>query len=209
MPTLYHSPNSRSSRIIAQLMLMGKLDAVEVVTVDIPRQDGAGQRDPRNPHPEGKVPFLVTDEGHELRESAAIMMYLEEIFDHPLSPAIGSPDRADYLGWMFYYSGVVEPVLVAELSGIDHPAIERNFRDMAAVGATLARALEEKPFLMGETVSVADILMASAFSWMPHVTPDIAVVKAWSERVGRSLDGVALADFEAAAMEKISASADV
>ncbi|MFU1683245.1 glutathione S-transferase N-terminal domain-containing protein [Phaeobacter piscinae] len=73
MPTLYHSPNSRSSRVIAQLMLMGKLDDVDIVIVDVQRHDGSGGADPRNPHPEGKVPYLVTDEGQGIRESAAII----------------------------------------------------------------------------------------------------------------------------------------
>ena len=86
MPTLYHSPHSRSSRVIAQLMLIGKLDAVDVVIVDVARGDGTGRHDPRNVHPEGKVPYLITDDGQEVRESAAIMMYFDELFGQPLSP---------------------------------------------------------------------------------------------------------------------------
>ncbi|MCE8546239.1 glutathione S-transferase family protein [Ruegeria pomeroyi] len=203
MPTLYYSPNTRASRVIAQLMLMGKLDQVEVVTVEVPRFDGSGRRDPRNPHPEGKVPFLVTDDGEEVRESAAIMMYLDELFGQPLSPAIGAPGRGAYLGWMAYSGGVLEPVLVAAFSGLDHPALTETFRGMDEVCAVLERGVKDRPFLLGDTVSVADILLASPFQWAPHLMPDTPAIKAWVERVGNSLDGAAIAAYEASAMARL------
>lgn len=205
MPTLYHSPNSRSSRVIAQLMLMGELDAVEVVIVDVPRHDGAGRRDPRNPHPEGKVPYLVTDEGVGIRESAAIMIYLDELFGQPFSPKMGEATRGAYLSWMAYSGGVLEPVLVAAFSGLDHPALAETFRGMAEVAAELERALHTAPYLLGQGLSVADILLASPFQWAPHLMPDSAVIKDWVARVGAELDGDALAAFETEAMLHIAA----
>lgn len=212
MPTLYHSPNSRSSRVIAQLMLLGKLDAVDVVTVDVPRHDGSGGRDPRNPHSEGKVPYLVTDDGVGIRESAAIMMYLDEQFDYPLSPkpgdaagvSQGNSLRAAYLSWMVYAAGVLEPVLVATFSGLDHPALTDTFRGMAEVCTTLERALAHGPYLLGDALSVADILLASPFQWAPHLMPDSDAVRAWIARVDAALDGSALAAFEAEAMAQLT-----
>ncbi|MEL0435698.1 glutathione S-transferase family protein [Phycobacter sp. K97] len=205
MPKLFHSPNSRSSRVIAQLMQMGHLSDVEVVVVDVPRQDGGGRRDPGNPHPEGKVPFLITDDGQEVRESAAIMMYLDEQFGQPLNPKPGSVERGAYLSWMAYYGGVLEPVLVAAFAGIEHPAFASTFRSMEEVGAALERGLGDKPFLLGEDLSTADILMASAFQWAPQFMPDSAVIKTWVKRVGEAMDGAALQAYETAAMEQLSA----
>lgn len=199
MPKLYHSPQSRSSRVIAQLLLMGKLDAVEVICVDIVKNDGSGRRDPNNAHPEGKVPFLITDAGEEIRESAAIMMYLDELYDQPLSPKIGAAKRGEYLSWMTYYGGVLEPALVAEFSGLDHPALVGTFRGMAEVGAQLQRGLQGRQFLLGDELSLADLLMASAFQWAPHLTPDIEQVKAWVDRVSAALDHKAMEAFEAQA----------
>ncbi|NKX40770.1 glutathione S-transferase family protein [Rhodobacteraceae bacterium R_SAG1] len=205
MPTLYHSPNSRSSRVIAQLMLMKKLDAIEIVTVDVPRHDGAGRRDPRNPHPEGKVPYLVTDEGQGIRESAAIMMYLDELFGQPFSPQIGTPDRGRYLSWMAYSGGVLEPVLVAAFSGLDHAGFKSTFRSMEEVCTALETALEGGCFLLGDALCVADILLASPFQWAPHLMPDSPAIKAWVKRVDERLDGDAIAAFEAEAMKELSA----
>ncbi|MFS4583102.1 glutathione S-transferase family protein [Phaeobacter sp. C3_T13_0] len=204
MPTLYHSPNSRSSRVIAQLILMGKLDEVEVVFVDIPRQDGGGRLDPRNLHPEGKVPYLLTDEGHGVRESAAIMMYLDELFGQPLSPKIGAPQRGAYLSWMAYAGGVLEPVLVAAFSGLDHPAMTNTFRSMTEVCNALETALSDAPYLLGDDLSLADILLASPFQWAPHLMPDNPVLQAWVKRVGAAQDSEAILAYETKAMEQFS-----
>ncbi|UWR41254.1 glutathione S-transferase family protein [Phaeobacter inhibens] len=208
MPTLYHSPNSRSSRVIAQLMLMGKLDDVDIVIVDVQRHDGSGGADPRNPHPEGKVPYLVTDQGQGIRESAAIMMYLDELFGQPLSPAIGAPDRGAYLSWMAYSGGVLDPVLVAAFSGLEHPALAGAYRGMSEVCTALETALSEGDFLLGASLSVADILLASPFQWAPHLMPDSAIIKSWVERVGRRLDGEAIGAFEAQALSTLNALED-
>lgn len=205
MPTLYHSPNTRSSRVIAQLIHMGKLDAVEVVVVEVPRQDGGGRHDPKNPHPEGKVPYLVTDEGEHVRESAAIMMYLDELFGQPLSPKVGSGNRGSYLSWMVYSGGVLEPVLVADFAGFEHPALVSTFRGKVEMGEALERALAEGPYLLGETLTLPDILLASPFQWAPQFLPDSAVVKAWVDRVSAALDVDALLAFEAQATETLAA----
>lgn len=54
MLTLFHAPQSRSSRIVTLIDEMGIGDKIEIKHVSIPRQDGSGQRDPANPQPEGK-----------------------------------------------------------------------------------------------------------------------------------------------------------
>ena len=48
MLTLYHSPKSRSSSLIALLDELGATDQVQIERVDIIRQDGSGRIDPRN-----------------------------------------------------------------------------------------------------------------------------------------------------------------
>lgn len=203
MPTLYHSPNTRSSRIISQLLLMGVLDQVKVVIVDIIRNDGTGRVDPNNPHPEGKVPFLVTDDGEGIRESAAIMMYLDEIFGAPLSVPVGEKGRGTYLSWMAYYGGVLEPAMVAQFANIDHPAIVGCFRTMTEVGNCMTQGLGDKPFFLGDKISLADIIVASAFQWAPHLTPDFENVKNWLTRVNEAQDIAALQVFEAKAVETL------
>ena len=85
MLTLYHSPQSRSTRVVQLIHEMGKQDQVAIRTVGIARNDGSGAPDPANPHPEGKVPLLVHD-GAQVRESNAVMLYLTDHFaDSPLA----------------------------------------------------------------------------------------------------------------------------
>lgn len=204
MPTLYHSPHTRSSRIISQLMLTGKLDEVTIVIVDVVKGDGTGGRDDKNPHPEGKVPFLVTDEGAHIRESAAIMMYLDELHGSTLSVAAGTPERGTFLSWMMYYGGVLEPAMVAQFAKIDDPMFAKTFRTMAEVSVCLHDALGDRAFLTGDKLTIADIIMASAFQWAPHLVPDFDTVKAWLARVDAAQDSAALAAFEAQAVAQLS-----
>ena len=199
MPSLYHSPHTRSSRVISQLILMGRLDQVKVVIVDVVKNDGSGRRDPNNAHPEGKVPFLVTDEGETIRESAAIMMYLDEFFGHPFSIKPGDAGRGSFLSWMSYYCGVLEPAMVTHFAKLDHPILKSTFRTMTEVGEQITSGLGDKTFLVGDKLTIADIILASAFQWAPHLIPEAPTVKAWIKRVEGAQDGTGLEAFEAQA----------
>ncbi|MCP1548461.1 MULTISPECIES: glutathione S-transferase family protein [Methylorubrum] len=180
MITLFHAPQSRSTRIVALLKELDALDAVRIEVVTIPRMDGSGERDGRNPHPEGKVPLLDHD-GVLVRESSAIIQLLAELF--PISglgiPA-GHPQRGAYLGWLAWYAGVVEPVLTLEAIGLDHPAIARTFRTSADIKVRLAEALTDRPFLLGDHFSAADLLLHSPYAWFGK--PGEPAIDAWVDR---------------------------
>ncbi|KQP99043.1 putative glutathione S-transferase [Methylorubrum extorquens] len=180
MITLFHAPQSRSTRIVALLKDLDALDAVRIETVTIPRMDGSGARDPRNPHPEGKVPLLDHD-GVLVRESSAIIQYLAELFPKTgLSIPAGHPQRGAYLSWLAWYAGVVEPVLTLEAIGLDHPAIARTFRTSADIKARLAAALKDRPFLLGDHFSAADLLLHSPYAWFGK--PGEPTIDAWVDR---------------------------
>ncbi|KQO89851.1 glutathione S-transferase [Methylobacterium sp. Leaf90] len=180
MITLFHAPQSRSTRIVALLKDLDALDAVRIETVTIPRMDGSGARDPRNPHPEGKVPLLDHD-GILVRESSAIIQYLAELFPKAgLSIPAGHPQRGAYLGWLAWYAGVVEPVLTLEAIGLDHPAIARTFRTSADIKVRLAETLKDTPFLLGEHFSAADLLLHSPYAWFGK--PGEPTIDAWVDR---------------------------
>lgn len=118
MLRLYHSPRSRSSRIIRLLIELDVLDQVDIRIVGIHRNDGSGAADPANPHPEGKVPLLVHD-GAEIWESNAIILYLTDMFaESGLGRSVGTADRGQYLSWLAWYGNVVEPVIVFDAAGL-------------------------------------------------------------------------------------------
>ncbi|MFV0246214.1 MAG: glutathione S-transferase family protein [Qingshengfaniella sp.] len=180
--TLYHAPHSRSSRIISLLYELQAQDKVTVIPTSIPRQDGSGQRDPANPHPEGKVPLLIHD-GVAIRESGAIILYLTELFPEAgLGVPVGDPRRGRFLSWLFYYGNVLEPVMVHSFAGLSHPALNATFRGMPKLADCLSEALADGPYLMGATYNAADLLLASPFGWFSDLIPDRPEIRAWVDR---------------------------
>ena len=170
MLKLYHAPRSRSSRIV---WLLEELKAdCEIVYTNITRMDGSGDEDEANPHPDKKVPALVHN-GTLITESSAIVLYLTDL--HPevgLGPTPGDPRRGEYLTWLFYYSGVIEPVVTFETAGLgDHPSLMRTFRGRAETDRRIMEALKRGPYLLGDAFSGADILIASMGGWMRNMLP--------------------------------------
>ena len=160
MLVLHHAPRSRSSRIIWLLEELGA--PYEIALTDIPRMDGPGAPDPKNPHPDKKVPALV-DDGALVTESAAIVLYLTDKFPAAgLGPVVGDPLRGAYLSWLAYYAGVLEPVVTFEFAGLtQNPILERTFRGRAETDARILSALRAGPYVLGERFSGADLLLVS------------------------------------------------
>jgi glutathione S-transferase len=181
MLTLFHSPLSRSSRIITLIEEMGIGDQITIKHVTIPRRDGTGSRDPSNPHPEGKVPVLDHD-GTLISETGAIMLYLLELFPNALAPKAGDADRGAFLTWMYWYGSVMEPVFVLIALEIKHPGLAMTFRDHNAVIARIHAALEKGPWLMGDHYSAADLLVHSPYAWFAEMLPDDPLIADWVAR---------------------------
>lgn len=184
MLTLYHAPKSRSSSVVVLLEELGVLDKVDVRRVTIPRQDGSGARDPANPHPEGKVPYLVNGQDH-VRERGAIMLYLTDTFPEAgLGPLPGDPRRGQYLSWLSWYQGVLEPVAILHFCGINHPALAASLRDYDTAVARLDEVLTKQPYLLGEDFSAADLLVAGPFMFFgPEQMPRTPAVDDWVQRI--------------------------
>lgn len=182
MLTLYHAPCSRSTRIVALIDELGLRDRVRIEPVTVCRPDGSGGPDPKNPHPEGKVPLLVHD-GAVIRESTAIALYLADLAPEAgLAPATGAPDRGPFLSWLAWYAGVLEPVIALDLCGLDHPVLTTTFRGLPDATARLAEALKDSRYLMGERFTVADLVIASTFSTLPQLMPENPDIRDWVAR---------------------------
>lgn len=180
MLTLYHSPRSRSSRFIWLLEELGEPYAIEYVTIR--RADGSGGPDPRNPHPDRKVPALLHDDVL-VTESAAICLYLSDSFPKSkLGPDADDARRADYLTWLFYYAGVVEPVVLAKFQGRTETDPDEK-RAYEALDARVRGALRAGPYLLGDIFSAADVLLGSVFQWAPAMLPQGAEIDAYVARL--------------------------
>ena len=171
MLTLFHSPHSRSSAIVALVEEMGIADRLELRLVTIPRADGTGRRDPANPHPEGKVPALVHD-GRVITERGAIILHLCALFPETgMAPLPGTPDWGTFASWMAWYQGVLEPVLILQAAGVSHPYMTATIRGTA------------------EAAAVRIWVMASASpsaTGSPLSRSNSTTIPRWRERPGRS-----------------------
>ena len=189
MRTLYYSPNSRSDTVVALVRMLSADITLHEVT--IARQDGSGVRDPLNPHPEGKVPYLV-DGDDAVRERGAIILYLTDAYpDARLGPVVGEPGRGAYLSWLSYYQGVMEPLLILKWAGVDHPAISAGLRDVDTMIERLAEPLRRGPWLLGDRFSAADMLCSSPFLWFTAMMPEEPALRDWVARCQERIGAVA------------------
>lgn len=182
MLTLFHAPESRSTRILTLIDEMGISDWVTLHPVDIRRQDGSGGRDPANPHPEGKVPALDHD-GTLVTETGAIMLLLTDMFPAAgRGPTADDPKRGAYLTWLFWYGSVMEPVMIQHAAGLSHPWLSATYRGMAEMEARISAALAKGPWLLGDSFSAADILIQSPYHWFADMIPDDPAIRDWLAR---------------------------
>lgn len=200
MMTLFHAPQSRSTRVVALLHALGATDAVEIRHVGIPRQDGTGRRDPANPHPEGKVPFLA-DGGAAVWETPAVVLHLTDRFPEAgMGFPPGHPMRGTYVSWLVWYGSVLEPALILHAAGVSHPWMTAAIRGRAEALARIAAALEHGPWVMGPRYTAVDLMLASPFLWFQDPLDDCPALRDWLARCGAHPALAAARDRDAALM---------
>jgi glutathione S-transferase len=165
MLTLFGTSRSRASR---------SLLALEELALDyrhVPTQPGTESRDPAflRLNPNGKIPCL-DDDGLIVWESLAINLYLADRYGaEPLWPAAATA-RAPVYQWSFWAKTELAPAAQAvygALSAGDTDAHGRAVAQLTATLATLDRALSQRPYLVGEAFTLADLNLAASLS-EPH-----------------------------------------
>ena len=100
MYTLYARVGSGSAVVEAVLAGCG----IAFDLVDVPRSGPAYESFLRL-NPNGKVPALLLPDHSFMTESAAMVIYLADLYSEAgLAPAINSPSRAQYLRWLLYFA---------------------------------------------------------------------------------------------------------
>jgi glutathione S-transferase len=180
MITLYHAPQTRSSRMI---WLLEELEApykIKPVSIFHP-MTGVGAPDPANPHPDGQVPAIV-DGDVLVAESMAIVLYLTDAYPQAgIGPVAGDPRRGDYLTWLAWYSAGLETAMFASMVGdlANSPMKQRGYD---AVIKRLENALAHGSWLLGEKFSGADLLVGSAIIFARSAFPESAALDAYAAR---------------------------
>ena len=184
MITLHHLPNSRSSTIVWLLEELAVPYETRMVS-NIRRADGSGSRDPQNPHPHGKVPALTHD-GHVVFETSAIALYLTDQFPQVgLAPTVGAPQRGDYVSWLAYRSGVLEPAFIARRLKINHVFGMMGWAPPEEVEDVLNTHLAHRPYFLGDRFSAADIVVGGGIHLMLQfkLMTETAVLAAYCARI--------------------------
>jgi glutathione S-transferase len=183
MITLYHSPMTRSSSIVWLLEELGV--PYETKIVGFRKMDGTGARDPANPHPHGKVPALM-DGGELVFEGSAIALYLTDKYrEKKLGPAVGEPGRGEYLSWLAYRPGVMEPALLCRRFEIKHVYGAMGWAPAAEVEEVLNAHLASRSYFLGDAFSAADIMLGGGlhFMLMAKLVAETPVLKAYTDRI--------------------------
>ncbi|WP_097459980.1 glutathione S-transferase family protein [Mangrovitalea sediminis] len=161
---LFHSPQTRSSGTLFLLEELGAAYDLHILNMK------AGEN--REPaylkiNPLGKVPALLHGEAL-ITEQVAIAIYLGDLFPEAgLTPAIGDPRRGPYLRWLVYYGSCFEPAIVDRfLKHEPAPPSTSPYGDFDTMLSTLVAEITDKPYLLGDAPTVADMLWGTALNWV-------------------------------------------
>lgn len=175
MFTVYGRPGSGSAAVEA---LLAEVDAEYHVEDVLRLADGSLSDAIFKVNPRGEVPALRLPDDSVMTESAAIMIYLADLYPAAgLAPALHAPQRSAYLRWMLYFASSVYmadlryfyperySTDVSHAEGIKAKARDHMERDFSI----FANELGEGPYILGETFSAVDIYAAMLVSWAPDL----------------------------------------
>lgn len=160
---LYAMPGSGNSY---KIQLVAALLGIELTETHMLARDGSTRTaDYLAKNPNGKLPLLALDDGQYLPESGAIAFYLAA--NSALWPT-AKLAQAHVLSWMFFEQHSHEPAIAVRRSlslnparaAEADPATMQNLLDKgyAALGV-MERQLQHTKFLVGDTVTIADIAL--------------------------------------------------
>ena len=184
MLTLFHAPQSRSSRMVWLIEELGIDCEVRYCQIAVRNGQAVGEVDPANPHPDGKVPALLHDDAL-ITESAAIALYLADLFpEADLGAPLGSAERGPLLTWICWAVGELEPAIWSKMTGEADRDPLAKARYQAAVDRLL-EALWIGPYLLGERFTAADVMVGSSLAWARSFLPESPLLDAYAERLAQ------------------------
>jgi glutathione S-transferase len=156
---LYYAPRTRSFTVLWLLEELGEPYELEVMSL----QDGSHKSEAhlaRNSM--GKVPVVESD-GQVLSETGAIALFLTERSpSRGLAPAVSDPRRGAFLRWMFFSGSVIEPCLGEKFFKWTVRASHVAWGSHADMIKTVEGALKDRPYLLGQTFSAADVVVGAS-----------------------------------------------
>jgi glutathione S-transferase len=171
---LYYLPGACSLASLISLLEVGaKFEAVAVDRKTKKLPDG---RDYAEVNPKGYVPALELDDGEVLTENTAVLPYIADLNSSAnLAPPVGTRARLRLQEWL----GYLNSELHKNFSVLFNPSAPDAMKQIAK--DTIARRISfiedrlgDKPYLLGEAFSVADVYLYVILSWRQKLGVDIS-----------------------------------
>ncbi|MFG6095576.1 glutathione S-transferase family protein [Leptothoe sp. ISB3NOV94-8A] len=158
MIKLYHNPMTRSLRVLWLLEELGLSYVLEPVELKLPEDGKIFAQDT----PTGRFPTLE-DGAITMGESGAIIEYLLECYGGGhLAPTKGAPLRANFLQWMHFPEGTLNPYINAirrfEKTAPTVVAAMKEELDIAI--ACVDHELVNQSYIVGDSFTGADIMVS-------------------------------------------------
>lgn len=175
MYTLYYSPGACSMAIHVALNECNQPVTLEKVDLQ--------NRTPEflKVNPRGQVPVLV-DDGQIIYEGAAQLIHILEKHNNPLLPK-GEPSRTNALQWLMYCNASLHPayarVFFLMRNGPNDATKDALF-DVAVkminkMWEQVEDRLSQSPYLAGDKITVADILLTVIANWSPRMPRPVII----------------------------------
>ncbi|WP_312160954.1 glutathione S-transferase family protein [Phenylobacterium sp.] len=124
-----------------------------------------------------QVPAVILPTGELMTESAAILIHLAD--SHPqagLAPAVGAPQRAQFLRWMTYLPAQVysmfwvrdEPSRLGADEAHEKVILERTTQRIADCWRMMDEQVEPGDYILGAAFSVLDLYVTVMSRWTPR-----------------------------------------
>ena len=184
---LYYSPGACSLSPHIVLLEAGLNFTAE--KVDLKSKKTESGVDFTTVNSKGAVPALLMDDGKLLTEGAAIVQYIaDQKPQSGLAPASGTLERYRLMEILNYiaseihkgYSPLWNPAITPDAKAAALAVLDKKFTFLTA-------QLGDKPYLLGDTFTVADAYLFTVLSWSSHVGVDLSkchVLTAYLARVG-------------------------
>jgi glutathione S-transferase len=138
-------------------------------------------------NPKGSVPALRLDNGEVLTEVAVILQYIaDQKPESGLAPPAGGMPRYRLAEWLNFISSEIHK----QLSPFFNPKLPPEWRDnqlrlLDHRFNILADRLKDRPYLMGDSFTVADAYLAVVLNWTRLFKIDMAKWPALTEFMAR------------------------
>ena len=182
---LYYSPGACSLSPHIVLLEAGLDFTAEKVDLKSKKTETGADYTPVNS--KGAVPALIMEDGKLLTEGAAIVQYVADRKPQSgLAPANGTLERYRLMELLNYiasemhkgYSPLFNPAITPEAKAAAIAALDKKFTFLTA-------QLGDKPYLLGDTFTVADAYLFTVLSWSARVGVDLGKWPALAAYVAR------------------------